>query len=102
MFRWCFVVVVLWRHWLGLGLCFGGVLLWWCCGGAGFVVVVLWLFAMVIPNNFERTRQHRSLWAPQSPNIYLSATEFCISVIENTSFVFPVSITLTPKFLSFK
>ena len=52
---------LLWRHWVGLGLCFGGVLLWWCCGGAGFVVVVLWLFATVIPNSSVRTRQHRNL-----------------------------------------
>ena len=40
VFWWCFVVVVLWRHCVGLGLCFGGVLLWWhwvCCGG---IVVV--------------------------------------------------------------
>jgi len=40
-----------WRRWV----CCGGVvamlgLLWWCCGNAGFVVVVLWLFATIISN----------------------------------------------------
>ena len=89
---------LLWRRWVGLGLCFNGVLLWWCCGSVGFLMVVLWLFATVIQNNSKRTRQHRSLWAPQSSNINLSATEFCISVFENTSFVFLVSITLTQNF----
>ena len=34
-------------------------------------------------------------WIPQSPEIYLSATKFCISVFENTSFEFPVFITQT-------
>ena len=42
-----------------------GFVFWWCCGGVvaalGGAVVV---FAMVIPNSSERTRQHRSLWAP--------------------------------------
>ena len=37
--------------WIGLGLS------WWCCGGTGFVVVALWLFATVIS---ELTGQHRS------------------------------------------
>ena len=63
---------------LGFSWCFGGDLLWWvavavlggagfvfrwCCGGVvaalGGAVVV---FATVIPNNSEWTRQHRSLW----------------------------------------
>ena len=101
-----------WRSGLRLGFWVSvGVLLRWVAvaalGGAGFVfrwcfvVVVLWLFATVIPNSFERTRQHRSLWAPQSPNIYLSATKFCISVFENTNCVSCFHHS-NSKFLSFE
>ena len=93
---------LLWWHWVGLGLCFSGVVV--VLGGAGFlfrwcfVVVVLWLFAMVIPNSSEWTRQHKSLWAPQSMKIYHYATELCISETENTNLVFLVFITLTQNF----
>ena len=79
---------------MGLGLCFSGVVA--VLGGAGFlfrccfVVVVLWLFAMVIPNSSEWTRQHKSLWAPQSMKIYHYATELCISETENTNLVIGV------------
>ena len=108
--------------WIGLGLigflgfswCFGGDLLRWVAvavlGGAGFVfrwccgavVAALGgavvLFAMIIPNSFERTRQHRSLWALQSPKIYHCATELCISETKNNNLVFLVFITLTQNF----
>ena len=34
-------------------------------------------------------------WVPQSPKIYIHATELCISIFENIIFLFCVSITLT-------
>ena len=34
-------------------------------------------------------------WIPESPKIYIHATELCISIFENIIFLFCVSITLT-------
>ena len=39
-------------------------------------------------------------WVPQSPKIYLSATELCNSETENNILLFPVFITLTQPKLS--
>ena len=35
---------------------------------------------------------------PKSPKIYIGATELCISIFENTCFLFSISITLTQIF----
>ena len=62
---WVCVSVVLW-WWVAVAtLGEAGFVFQWCCGGVvaalGGAVVV---FATIIPNSSEWTRQHRSLWTP--------------------------------------
>ena len=94
---WCFGV------WIGTGLVFRWCglalgLLWWCYGGVGFVVVVLWLFAMVISNSSELTGQHRSVGSHRVRIFTAMPLSYVTQKLKTPIWCFWFYITLTQNF----